>query len=189
MIINNRIDLDAAPEQQRQAFIDRLAASIYSWAWQDGDWVQVTDTATLEQFDFTVADFPDAPVPDKPTTNPDEEAAEAALAEARANRAAAYAAEADPLFFKAQRGEGTMQDWEDKVAEIRTRYPYPDDAPEPKEVINVNSATKTKLKSLNGVDAMRAQAIIDGRPWADINDLANVQGISQDMINGWSVKV
>ena len=35
----------------------------------------------------------------------------------------AYVAEADPLFFKAQRGEGTMADWEAKVAEIKTRYP------------------------------------------------------------------
>ena len=63
-------------------------------------------------------------------TNPplsESEAAEAALAEARANRAAAYAAEADPLFFKAQRGEAEMQEWQDKVAEIRARYPYPED--------------------------------------------------------------
>ena len=35
----------------------------------------------------------------------------------------AYVDESDPLFFKAQRGEGTMADWEAKVAEIKTRYP------------------------------------------------------------------
>jgi hypothetical protein len=39
------------------------------------------------------------------------------------NRHNAYVAEADPLFFKAQRGEGTMADWEAKVAEIKARYP------------------------------------------------------------------
>jgi hypothetical protein len=44
-------------------------------------------------------------------------------AEAEANRKAAYIAEADPLFFKAQRGEATMQEWEDKVAEIKARFP------------------------------------------------------------------
>ena len=44
-------------------------------------------------------------------------------------RAADYSAEADPLFFKAQRGEATMADWEAKVAEIRARHPYPE-APE-----------------------------------------------------------
>ena len=48
--------------------------------------------------------------------------------EVEINRAAAYAAEADPLFFQAQRGEATMDEWTAKVAEIRTRYPYPGDA-------------------------------------------------------------
>jgi len=43
-----------------------------------------------------------------------------------ANRASAYTAEADPLFFKAQRGEATIEEWQAKVAEIRSRYPYPD---------------------------------------------------------------
>ena len=40
-------------------------------------------------------------------------------------RAAAYAAEADPLFFKAQRGEATTDKWTAKVAEIKARFPYP----------------------------------------------------------------
>lgn len=38
-------------------------------------------------------------------------------------RAVAYAAESDPLFFKAQRGEATMEEWKAKVAEIKARYP------------------------------------------------------------------
>lgn len=40
-------------------------------------------------------------------------------------RKEAYKNEADPLFFKAQRGEATFEDWEAKVAEIKVRYPYP----------------------------------------------------------------
>jgi hypothetical protein len=47
------------------------------------------------------------------------------LAKARNNRAEAYAAEADPLFFKHQRGEGSEQDWLKKIEEIRERFPYP----------------------------------------------------------------
>ena len=43
-----------------------------------------------------------------------------------AERAAAYRAEADPLFFKAQRGEATTDEWTAKVAEIKARFPYPD---------------------------------------------------------------
>ena len=40
-------------------------------------------------------------------------------------RRAAYAAEADPLFFASQRGEATEADWLAKVAEIKARFPYP----------------------------------------------------------------
>lgn len=41
-------------------------------------------------------------------------------------RAAAYRAEADPLFFQAQRGKATQQEWLDKIAEIEARFPYPE---------------------------------------------------------------
>ena len=51
--------------------------------------------------------------------------AEAQRMAAVKSRAAAYTAEADPVFFKSQRGEGTIEEWEAKVSEIRTRYPYP----------------------------------------------------------------
>lgn len=39
-------------------------------------------------------------------------------------RRKAYLSEADPLFFKAQRGEATIEEWNSKVAEIRNRFPY-----------------------------------------------------------------
>lgn len=42
-----------------------------------------------------------------------------------AARRAAYVAEADPIFFMAQRGEATMEDWQAKVSEIKARFPYP----------------------------------------------------------------
>jgi len=37
-------------------------------------------------------------------------------------RQQAYEKEADPLFFKWQRGEATEQEWSDKVAEIKAKY-------------------------------------------------------------------
>lgn len=52
--------------------------------------------------------------------------ARAQLMQARQSRAAAFAAEADPLFFQVQRGEATQADYDAKVIEIRVRYPYPD---------------------------------------------------------------
>jgi len=45
----------------------------------------------------------------------------------RQQRAAAYAAESDPIFFKAQRGEATMDDWRTAVAAIQLSFPYPDE--------------------------------------------------------------
>jgi hypothetical protein len=39
------------------------------------------------------------------------------------NRRTAYINEADPLFFKAQRGEATMEEWQAKIAEIKARFP------------------------------------------------------------------
>lgn len=45
--------------------------------------------------------------------------------EQEALRHATYTAEADPLFFKWQAGEGTEAEWIAKREEIRNRYPYP----------------------------------------------------------------
>jgi len=44
----------------------------------------------------------------------------------KAARAQAYTQEADPLFFKWQRGEVNKAEWSDKVQEIRDRFPYPE---------------------------------------------------------------
>jgi len=52
---------------------------------------------------------------------------EAQRMEARQARAAAYTTEADPLFFKAQRGEATIEEWQSTVADIRARFPYPNE--------------------------------------------------------------
>ena len=41
-----------------------------------------------------------------------------------AQRRQAFQQEADPLFFKWQRGEATEQEWLDKVQQTRERYPY-----------------------------------------------------------------
>lgn len=55
--------------------------------------------------------------------DPPEPTAEQIAAAVTAARASAYAAESDPLFFKAQRGEATMDEWLAKVAEIKARFP------------------------------------------------------------------
>ena len=55
--------------------------------------------------------------------------------------------------------------------------------------ININTATADKLESLSGVGASLAQQIIDGRPWAKVDDLANISGISQGMVDSWEITV
>lgn len=76
---------------------------------------------------------PDGPIPftaEEEAAWDAEEAAWAAGAkdrhntEMKARRELAYKSEADSLFFKAQRGEATLQEWQDKVAEIKARFPY-----------------------------------------------------------------
>lgn len=46
----------------------------------------------------------------------------------QALRQSAYIAEADPLFFKYQRGEATQEEWMNKINEIKIRYAYPGEA-------------------------------------------------------------
>ena len=42
------------------------------------------------------------------------------------HREYAYKTEADPLFYQSQRGDVDKQQWLDKIAEIKQRYPYPE---------------------------------------------------------------
>jgi ABC-type Fe3+-hydroxamate transport system substrate-binding protein len=39
------------------------------------------------------------------------------------SRKNAYQIESDPLFFKTQRGEATIEEWQAKIEEIKQRYP------------------------------------------------------------------
>lgn len=50
---------------------------------------------------------------------------EAKIAAIREERRIAFAQEADPLFFKWQRGEATQTEYEAAVAAVRARFPYP----------------------------------------------------------------
>lgn len=57
------------------------------------------------------------------------EARQQAREAVREARRTAFAAEADPLFFKVQRGEATSAEYDAAVAAIRARLPYPDEDP------------------------------------------------------------
>ena len=211
MIINNRKDLDAAPADTRERFIASLAASINQWKWEGGDWVIRHNTTDIERYGVTLDDFPDAPVPDMPDYNPDERALEQARESASLSRADfklglldmgeldnVKAAMTDPntdprvviLWEDAERFNrmhpdllsfaqvmGYSEQQLDQLFGIGTNE------------ININTATADELESLSGVGASLAQQIIDGRPWSSVNDLANISGISEDMVSSWSVTV
>jgi len=77
----------------------------------EANWVQTDEAGMGWLYDGSTFSAPPPYVPPK-------EVQEAA-------RAAAYAKEADPLFFMSQRGEATVEEWQAKVAEIKVRFPYP----------------------------------------------------------------
>jgi hypothetical protein len=78
-----------------------------------GNWMQSDEANIGWSYDGTSFIAPPEPVPTDEMQ--------------RLSRVAAYASEADPLFFKWQAGEGTKEDWEAKREEIRARYPYAGD--------------------------------------------------------------
>jgi len=86
MIINNRKDLDAAPDDVRERFVNALAGSINKYVWNGTEWTLEQNTSEIEKFDFSLDDFPDAPVPEMPAYNPDERALEQEAEEVRTQR-------------------------------------------------------------------------------------------------------
>jgi len=86
MIINNRTDLDNAPQEQRDRFLQRLAAGTKRWQWDGAEWQLHTMTRQLDRFELTLDDLPDVPDPPKPDYDPDERAREQLAAEIREER-------------------------------------------------------------------------------------------------------
>ena len=117
MIINDRKDLDAAPDDVRDRFLASLARSINKYAWDGTEWVLEQNTTEIERFGFTLADFPDAPVPDKPTYNPDERALEQEADEARTQRDALLAESDWTVLPDAPVAD--EQDWKDYRQSLR----------------------------------------------------------------------
>jgi hypothetical protein len=90
----NATQINVEPPSAQIAFV---------WKWENDAWVCVDEASlaaynTVRNREFNVAQ--------------------------KEKRKAAYTEEADPIFFMAQRGEATTEEWQAKVAEIKTKFPY-----------------------------------------------------------------
>jgi len=98
--------------------------------------------------------------------------------------------ELKPLLDEGKKISGT---YNEPVIQLPTTEPYIDQNPPPldppdttdptnnedSECVNINTATKEELMTLNGVGESTAEKIIMGRPYTQIEDLLNVSGIGE----------
>jgi competence protein ComEA len=57
------------------------------------------------------------------------------------------------------------------------------------QCVNINTATKEQLVTLNGVGEVTAEKIIQGRPYSKVEDLLNVSGIGEATLNKFKDQV
>lgn len=54
------------------------------------------------------------------------------------------------------------------------------------EPLNINKATLTALQKIDGIGKVTAKAIVDGRPWAAVADLEQLDTVSADEVSAWA---
>lgn len=82
------------------------------------DWIMTTPTIEIRD-----AEIVETQMYRQKTQLEREEETRQRIEKNRQDRLKAYMEEADPLFFKSERGEATREEWMAKVEEIRARFP------------------------------------------------------------------
>jgi len=70
-----------------------------------------------------------------------------------------------------------------KTPAVAHKQPAPSVKLAPGQKVNINTATKEQLDALPGIGPVKAQAIIEGRPYEKIEDIMKVKGIKQGEFN------
>ena len=83
--------------------------------------------------------------------------------------------------------EETTNVQESSTSEISTEEEESNSSSE--QCVNINTATKEELKTLNGVGDVTAEKIIQARPFQKIEDLLNVSGIGESTFNKFKAGV
>ncbi len=87
----------------------------------------------------------------------------------------------------------TMPPGESRGYTITTRIPAGDVTPEELPPVNINTATKEELETLDGIGPVLAERIVAYReekgPFAAPEDLMQVKGIGEDTLRGLLVRI
>lgn len=90
-------------------------------------------------------------------------------------------------------GSKVVEEYNNVVTELPTTEPYGEESStgtsSSSSCININSATKEQLITLNGVGESTATKIIEGRPYSKIEDLLNVSGIGEATLNKFKADI
>jgi len=110
--------------------ITAIDGDLLTVEYTDGSWAQfrVTEGMTQENVDDLAYQFAPKPVGNPPAfvvvgSQNTAQPMPATQLSPEELRRAYYVVEADPIFFKWQRGTATEQQWLDKILEIKSRYP------------------------------------------------------------------
>lgn len=108
------------------------------WLTELGDWRQEPDgVASVEVSESGAVSLLSAPGPSVDTV-----------------RRLAYSREADPLFFKSQRGSASEKEWADKVEEIKSRHPLPPITPPDRTPVMPPATDEVQDLVPDGIDSL-----------------------------------
>jgi len=135
VIINSRKDLDSAPEQKREEFLKKLAASVKRWKWDGLQWQLQSFTAQLDRIGVTADELPDVPDPPKPDYDPDERELEQLAAEIREERNRLLRETDYAVIADSPHDTTEMREYRQALRDVPQQETFPKDVAWPEKVV------------------------------------------------------